>query len=83
MFIDNGAWSFLAVAHYITSKLSAYSEVTSVAGDKNILTEHEWHPERFLQFQSQLAESVQLVAAAMHASNEDDARKYWRAAFNE
>lgn len=82
-FTSDPAASFLLVGNYIVSELHWYSEIMSVAGDKDILTSTEWEPAKFETFQTRLALSVNLSVRAFNATSSTEANQYWRQAFNE
>jgi hypothetical protein len=82
-FLADLAWAFYSVAHYIVNEVTTGTVVNSVAGDKDILVSTEWDAARFLKFQAKLSSVTGKVAQALGATNEADARMYWRGAFNE
>jgi hypothetical protein len=77
------AVSFVGVGLYLVQDVSRNTVVYSVAGDKDILVESEWHPEKFEQFQRELTDSVISAGKAMQASTTADANRLWRQAFGE
>ncbi len=75
----------MSVAYWLATNVPAspVPVVLSVAGDKDILTGHEWHPDRYAVFHAQLMPAVVLTLAALKAKTEAEAIRLWRAAFND
>jgi hypothetical protein len=82
-FVSDRALSFFMIGNHIVQTVTATTYVPSVAGDKDILTSTEWDWERFSRFQRQLTQSTLDVGQALQATNQDEARRLWRKAFNE
>lgn len=82
-FSSDLAVSFVGVGLYLIQDVSRSTVVYSVAGDKDILVESEWHPDKFEQFQRELAGSVVSAGKAMQASTTTEANRLWRQAFGE
>ena len=57
--------------------------IYSVAGDKNILVDYEWHPDAFQAFQSKLLPDLDRVVKAMRATTSQEANRLWKLAFGE
>lgn len=57
--------------------------IYSVAGDKDVLVSHEWHPDNFQAFQAKLMPDVQRVVRAMQATTTQEANRLWKLAFGE
>jgi hypothetical protein len=77
------AVSFVAVGLYVTQHVKRTNVVMSVAGDKDILVSTEWQPEKFEQFQRELAPSVIAAGDALSATTATEANRLWRQAFGE
>jgi hypothetical protein len=75
--------SFVRVGLYLIKNVTRLDVVRSVAGDKDILTRSEWHPDRFEQFQRELRDSVIAVGDALSATSAAEADRLWREAFGE
>ncbi len=80
---DDGAERFFVVGDHITKNISRYTVVNSVAGDKDILVNSEWHPDNYEKFRQTLEWAVIQVTVALRATTTDSARASWRKAFNE
>lgn len=57
--------------------------IASVAGDKDILVPHEWHPDNFERFQAKLLPDLRRVVDAMNATTRAEADRLWKLAFGE
>jgi hypothetical protein len=57
--------------------------IESVAGDKDILVDDEWHSENFLAFQERLADDLAYVVDALRARSARPANEAWKLAFGE
>ena len=77
------AVSFVGVGLYLLQDVTRSTVVNSVAGDKDILVESEWHPDKFEQFQRELTDSVISAGKAMRASTTTEANRLWRQAFGD
>jgi Nucleotidyltransferase domain len=75
--------SFVRVGLYLLQEVSRTTVVNSVAGDKDILVPQEWHPDRFEQFQGELAPSIIAAGEALSATTTTEANRLWRGAFGE
>lgn len=74
--------SFAKVGFEICS-WSRYKVINSVAGDKDILTAAEWHPDNFEAFKAKLAPDLRFVVRAIDASTTEEASRLWKLAFGE
>jgi hypothetical protein len=77
------AVSFVQVGLHLVQDVTRSSKVRSVAGDKEILSSAEWHPDRFDQFQRELTPSVIAAGEALSAPTVTEANRLWRQAFGE
>jgi hypothetical protein len=75
-------WSFAEVGLEICD-WSRNTVIKSVAGDKDILVRDEWHPDKFVTFQTTLIPDLQRVVRAMQASTTQEANQLWKLAFGE
>jgi hypothetical protein len=75
--------SFVRVGLYLIQEVSRTTVVNSVAGDKDILVSPEWLPDRFEQFQGELAPSIIAAGEALSATTTTEANRLWRKAFGE
>ncbi len=82
-FVPDKAWAFFTVAHHIVENVTRATVVYSVAGDKDILTDAEWKPDNFENWQTALKAGRGKVAQSLQTKTEADARRYWREAFGE
>jgi hypothetical protein len=82
-FTTDAAGAFILLASGITKEVSKTSVVRTVAGDKDILSATEWHPDSFEAFRSQLDKALGFAARAYKATTAGEADRLWRAAFNE
>lgn len=82
-FSPDPAVSFVGVGLYLLQDVTRSTIVNSVAGDKDILVEAEWHPDRFEQFQRELTDSVISAGRAMRAASSTEANRLWRQAFGD
>ena len=75
--------SFVRTGLYLLRHVTRHSVVMSVAGDKDILVDREWHPDRCEQFQAELTPSIIAAADALEATTSTEANRLWRQAFGE
>lgn len=57
--------------------------ISSVAGDKDILTAAEWKPAEFAGFQRRLLSDLKYVSDALDATTHTEAHRLWRLAFGD
>ena len=74
--------SFLNVGATICS-WTVDDVINSVAGDKDVLAEQEWHPDKFLAFQERLADDLEYVRDALRAHSVRAANEAWKLVFGE
>lgn len=82
-FSSDLALSFIGVGLHIIGDITRSDVVMSVAGDKDILVAAEWHPDKFEQFQRELAVSVMTAGKVLRATTSTEANRLWREAFGE
>ncbi len=82
-FSNDPVLSFFFVGSHIVQNVSRSTIVPSVAGDKDILTSSEWHPDRYEKFSAKLITSLLVVAKAIETSTQQSAQAYWREAFGD
>jgi hypothetical protein len=68
----------LAIYEWTRSKY-----IPSVAGDKDILTPREWHPDKFETFKGKLLPDLRRVIQALKSSTNEEADQWWKLAFGE
>lgn len=55
---------------------------TTVAGDKNVISQNEWNPQSFIYFRQHIESKLPQLYAAVVATNESSANMYFRQFFN-
>lgn len=86
-FTGDLAADFCAIARWIGLQFPQqwsydYTKLWRVAGEGNVLTATEWKKADFEAFRTQLATSLRWADAALTATSEQQARDYWKAAYN-
>jgi hypothetical protein len=75
--------SFLQVGREICSWNPRTKILKSVAGDKDVLVTHEWHPQNFNEFKALLEKDLTFVVSAINAATASEANRWWKLAFGE